>query len=50
MLTFFYHCGPVDNSGIRNDVIKNKFPSKINMVDIDNSELSKFKSYLKKRN
>ena len=34
----------------RNDVIKNKFPSKINMVDIDNSELSKFKSYLKKRN
>tara|TARA_Y100001954_G_scaffold51452_1_gene54469 strand:- start:1568 stop:2413 length:846 start_codon:yes stop_codon:yes gene_type:complete len=34
----------------RNDVIKNKFPSKINMVDIDNSELNKFKSYLKKRN
>ena len=31
----------------RNDVIKNKFPSKINMVDIDNSELNKFKKYLK---
>lgn len=31
----------------RNDVIKNKFPSKNNMVDINNSELNKFKKYLK---
>ena len=34
----------------RNDVIKSKFPSKSNIIDIENNELNKLKKYLKTKN